>query len=261
MIKALFTAATGMTAQSTSIDTVANNLANINTNGFKRNHLDFQDLLYVSEVSPGAVAAQGQQVPAGLQVGSGVRVAGTPKIFTQGSLVNTGNTYDVAIEGQGFIQVTMPNGDTRYTRDGALRINPSGSLVTSDGFPISPQITISPDAVSVSIGSDGTVSTGTAGGGTTQVGQLTLVRFPNPTGLSAEGRNLFSESASSGAAITATPGQNGTGLLRQGFLERSNVEAVTELVNLILAQRAFEFNTRSIQSADQMLSRASQINT
>ncbi len=259
MIRAMYTAATGMSAQSTSIDTVANNLANINTNGFKRNHLDFQDLLYVNEVSPGAAAAQGQQVPAGLQVGSGVRVAGTPKIFTQGSPVNTGNSYDIAIEGPGFLQVSMPNGDTRYTRDGALRINATGSLVTSDGFNISPQITVPQDATSVSIGSDGTVSVGAAGGGTTQVGQLTLVRFPNPAGLSAEGRNLFAESASSGSPITATPGQNGAGLLRQGFLERSNVEAVTELVNLILAQRAFEFNTRSIQSADQMLSRVTQI--
>ncbi|MBY0229447.1 MAG: flagellar basal-body rod protein FlgG [Gemmataceae bacterium] len=258
MIKALFTASTGLNAQSTSIDTVANNLANVNTNGFKRNHLDFQDLIYVNEVSPGA--AQGQDPPSGLQVGSGVRVAGTPKIFTQGSLITTGNNYDLAIEGQGFLQVSLPNGSTAYTRDGALRINSQGSLVTSDGFPIQPQLNVSSDILSISVAPDGTISGTNATGAKSNVGQLTLVRFSNPAGLSAEGRNLFTETASSGSPITGTPGQNGTGLLRQGVLERSNVEAVTELVNLILAQRAFEFNTRSIQSADQMLSRISQMN-
>ncbi len=261
MIRAMFTASTGMNAQSTQIDTISNNLANVNTNGFKRNQIDFQDLLYVNEVSPGAVATQGQQVPSGLQIGSGVRVSGTPKSFSQGSLVNTGNSLDVSINGQGFLQVTLPNGQTRYTRDGALQLNSTGNLVTADGFLITPQITIPSDAVSVSIGSDGTVSVINAGAPNASVtlGQLTLVRFPNPSGLAADGRNLFSESASSGSPIIATPGQNGTGLLQQGFLERSNVEAVTELVGLILAQRAFEFNMRSIQSADQMLSRLAQL--
>lgn len=256
MIKALFTSATGMNAQSTNVDVTANNLANINTNGFKRVQADFQDLLYVSEVQPGGAAAQGQQVPTGLQVGSGVRVAGTTKIYTQGGLVNTGNTLDVAIEGEGFFQIALPSGETRYTRDGALRLNANGNLVTSDGFLIQPQISIPQDAVSISIGADGTLSVVNAGAGNApvQLGQLTLVRFPNPAGLSAEGRNLMSETASSGSPIIATPGQSGTGLIRQGFLERANVEAVTELVNLILAQRAFEFNTRAVRTADEMLS-------
>lgn len=252
MIKALFTSATGMNAQSTVIDNTANNLANVNTNGFKRGQADFQDLLYVNQRTPGADAAQGLQVPTGLQIGSGARVAGITKVFTTGSLVNTQNQNDVAIEGEGFFQVSMPNGDLRYTRDGALRINSVGNLVTSDGFLLNPQLTIPPQATAVSIAADGTVSVTTAGV-TNQIGQLTLVRFQNSAGLSAEGRNLLAESASSGAPVIATPGQNGAGLLRQGFLERSNVDVVTELVNLIVAQRAYEFNTRAIRSSDAML--------
>jgi flagellar basal-body rod protein FlgG len=167
---------------------------------------------------------------------------------------------DIFIEGDGFLQVSLPNGDIRYTRDGALRLNATGNLVTSDGFMISPQITIPPEAQSIMIASDGTVSVMTAGSPTpTTVGQLTLARFPNPAGLSAQGRNLFAETASSGAPTTATPGLNGTGMIRQGMLERSNVDVVAELVNLILAQRAYEFNTRSIRTADNMLSETSQL--
>jgi flagellar basal-body rod protein FlgG len=255
-IKALFTSATGMNAQSFALDTTANNLANINTTGFKRNQADFQDLIYVSRVTPGSQAAQGQQVPTGVQVGSGVRISGTSKIFDEGSLVNTNNPLDVAIEGQGFLQIILPNGERRYTRDGALALNTNGNLVNQDGFLVDPQITIPQDAVSISVGADGTVSVINAGAANASVslGQLTLVRFPNPAGLSAEGRNLFSETASSGAPIIATPGQSGTGLLRQGFLERSNVDAVTELINLIVAQRAFEFNSRAVRAADEVLS-------
>jgi flagellar basal-body rod protein FlgG len=253
MIRALFTSATGLNAQATVIDNTANNLANVNTNGFKKGQADFQDLIYVNERTPGAEAAQGQQVPTGLQIGSGVRVAGITKVFTQGGLVNTQNPMDIAIEGQGFLQVLMPNGDTRYTRDGALRLNPQGNLVTSDGFLVTPQVTIPQDAVNVSVGADGTVSVTNAQGASSNAGQLTLVRFSNPAGLSAEGRNLFTESTSSGPPLTATPGVNGIGLIRQGFLERSNVDAVTELIGLILAQRAYEFNTRSVRTADNML--------
>jgi flagellar basal-body rod protein FlgG len=261
MIKALFTASTGLNAQSTNVDVIANNLANINTNGFKRNQANFQDLIYVNEVNPGAVAAQGQQSPTGIQLGSGARVAGTPKLFTQGALVNTGNPLDIAIQGQGFLQITLPNGELRYTRDGSLQLNNNGNLVTSDGFLIQPQITIPQTAVSISVGADGTVSVINAGAPNASVtlGQLTLVRFPNQAGLNAEGRNLFSETASSGAPIIATAGQNGTGLLQQAFLERSNVDAVGELVNLILAQRAFEFNTRSVRASDEMLASATQL--
>jgi flagellar basal-body rod protein FlgG len=261
MIKALFTGATGLNAQSTNIDVISNNLANINTNAYKRNSVNFQDLIYVNETVPGGVAAQGQQAPSGLQIGSGARVESTAKTFTQGALVNTGNPLDVAVEGQGFFQILLPNGEARFTRDGAFQINANGNLVTADGFLIQPQITIPQDAVSISIGSDGTVSVINAGAPNASVtlGQLTLVRFPNSQGLNAEGRNLYSETASSGAPIIATPGQNGTGLLRQAFLERSNVEAVTELINLILAQRAFEFNTRSIRAADEMLASATSL--
>jgi flagellar basal-body rod protein FlgG len=255
MFKALYTSATGMNAQQIVVDNTSNNLANVSTTGFKKGQAAFQDLLYVTERVPGSEAAQGLQVPTGLQIGSGARVNGITKIFTSGALINTSNTYDVAIEGQGFLQVTLPNGETRYTRDGSLNINPVGNLTTSDGFLLQPQVTIPQEAVSVSIGSDGTISVVNAGATNTStiLGQLTLVRFPNPAGLSAEGRNLLAETASSGAPITATPGLNGTGLIRQGFLERSNVDAVTELVSLIVAQRAYEFNTRALRTADTML--------
>jgi flagellar basal-body rod protein FlgG len=255
MIKALFTSATGMNAQTTVIDNTSNNLANVNTNGFKKGQADFQDLIYVNERTPGAEAAQGLQVPKGLQVGSGSRVASITKVFTQGALNNTENPLDISIEGQGFLQVTLPNGELRYTRDGALRLNSQGNLVTTDGFLLSPPITIPQDAVSVSIGSDGTISVINAGApqASAIVGQLQLTRFANPAGLSAEGRNLFTESASSGPPILATPGLNGTGLIRQGFQERSNVDPVTELISLILAQRAYEFNTRAVRTADNML--------
>jgi flagellar basal-body rod protein FlgG len=253
MIRALYTSATGMNAQATSIDNTANNLANVNTNGFKKGQADFQDLIYTNERTPGADAAQGLQVPTGLQIGHGARVAGITKVFTQGTLVNTQNQYDLAIEGQGFLQVLMPNGETRFTRDGALRLNPQGNFVTTDGFLITPQVTIPQDAVNTAIGADGTVTVTNPQGQSAIVGQLTLVRFPNPAGLSAEGRNLFTESASSGPPLVSTPGVNGVGLIRQGMLERSNVDAVTELIGLILAQRAYEFNTRSIRTADNML--------
>ncbi|MCU0704066.1 MAG: flagellar basal-body rod protein FlgG [Fimbriiglobus sp.] len=253
MIRALYTSATGMNVQATTIDNTANNLANVNTNGFKKGQADFQDLIYTDERSPGGDAAQGLQLPTGLQIGHGARVASITKVFTPGTLFVTGNPYDLAIDGQGFLQVLMPNGETRYTRDGALRLNPQGNLVTTDGFLVTPQVTIPQDAVSTIIGADGTVAVKNAQGQTSTVGQLTLVRFPNPAGLSAEGRNLYTESASSGPPLVATPGVNGTGLIRQSTLERSNVDPVTELVTLILAQRAYEFNTRSVRTADNMM--------
>lgn len=187
-------------------------------------------------------------------------MAGIGKIFTQGALVNTQNPFDVAIEGDGFFQVTLPSGETRYTRDGALRVNSTGTLVTSDGFQITPQITIPQSALNVTIGPDGTVTATTAGAtAPTQLGQITLVRFQNPSGLSAQGRNQFAETPSSGAPVTATPGQNGIGLVQQGFLERSNVDVVTELVGLITAQRAYEFNTRAVRTADNMLSSTTEL--
>lgn len=254
MIRSLYTSATGLNAQQTVVDNTANNIANVNTNGFKKGQADFQDLLYITERVPGADAAQGLQVPTGVQVGNGVRIAGITKVFTQGSIIPTGNPQDIAIQGDGFFSITLPNGDTRYTRDGAFRRNATGNLVTNDGFLLNPQITIPADATQLIVGVDGTVSV-TVPGSTTPspVGQIALTRFPNPSGLSAEGRNLFAETPSSGAATAATPGQGGTGTLVQSALERSNVDIVTELVNLILAQRAYEFNTRAIQTADNML--------
>lgn len=260
MIRAMYTSATGMNAQQTVIDNTANNLANVNTTGFKRGQANFQDLIYSTERVPGSDIAQGLQVPTGIQIGHGVRVAGITKQFTPGSLVKTGNPLDVAIQGDGFLKVTLPNGEARFTRDGALRINATGTLVTSEGYQLDPSLTIPTDAIEVSIGTDGTVSARVAGSSTpTNVGTLQLTRFPNPAGLSAEGQNLFAESASSGAGTPGTPGQNGAGRIMGGFLEMSNVEVVSELVNLILAQRAYEFNTRAIRTSDNMLGETSQL--
>lgn len=260
MIKALFTSATGMNAQQLVVDNTANNLANVNTTGFKRSQMDFQDLIYVTQRSPGAASAQGLEVPTGLQIGSGVRVAGSTKLFSEGSLDLTGNPYDMAIEGEGFFKITLPSGDIRYSRDGAFRSNSKGELVTADGFFLDPKITIPQNALSVGIGTDGTVSVITAGTTTpTELGKIPLVRFANPTGLSSEGRNLYAETAASGTPRELTAGTEGAGMIRQGFLERSNVEVVKELVNLILAQRAYEFNTRAIRTADEMLSNTTNI--
>lgn len=262
MLKALFTSATGMKAQQLTVDNTANNLANVNTTGFKKSQLGFQDLLYVTHRAAGSDSAQGLQLPTGLQIGSGVRPSSNTKIFSQGVLENTDNKLDVAIEGDGFLQINLPNGQPRYTRDGALRLNSTGNLVSTEGFQVQPQITIPQDTLSVSIGSDGTVSVLTAGSPTTTttLGQLTLIRFPNPTGLSSEGGNLYSETSSSGSPITGTPGNDGFGTLRQGYLERSNVEVVSELVNLILAQRAYEINSRAIKAGDEMLQTSNNIN-
>jgi flagellar basal-body rod protein FlgG len=255
MIKALFTSATGMNAQQTVVDTTSNNLANVNTTGFKRMQPEFQDLLYVTQRQPGSTASQGLPLPTGLQLGSGVAISGNMKIFTPGTLNSTNNPYNVAIDGDGFFQVTQPNGQLYYTRDGNFNLNSNGNLVTADGFLISPQLTIPQNALSVSIGTDGTVSVTTPGStAPTQVGQLTVVRFQNPAGLNSEGRNLYSQTQSSGQPIQTTAGQQGAGLIRQGYLEGSNVDVVAEMVNLIVAQRAYEFNTKAITTADQMLS-------
>ena len=256
MIRAFHTSATGMNAQQLVLDNTANNLANVNTTGFKRSQVDFQDLIYSTLRQPGSESVQGQQLPTGLQIGHGVRVAGNTRLFTEGTLENTGNSLDVAIEGNGFFQISAPSGGFRYTRDGAFRVNANGELVTSDGYFVEPRISFPQDTLSISVGNDGTVSVITAGSPNTSqvVGKLTVSRFANPAGLSAEGRNLFAETPASGTSTVATPGQNGTGLLRGGFLEKSNVEVVQELVNLIQAQRAYEFNTKAIKVADEMLS-------
>jgi flagellar basal-body rod protein FlgG len=242
MLRAFSTAATGMEAQQKMVDMTANNLANINTTGFKRSQINFQDLLYVKLREPGAEVVSGIISPSGIEIGSGVRVASTVKVFTAGELQNTNRPLDIAIMGEGFLQVSLPNGDARYSRDGALQINAEGQLVNTTGYAIEPAISIPTDAVSVDIGKDGGVNVTDSAGTISVVGNIQLVRFPNPSGLSSEGDNLLAETGASGTATTGNPGDSGFGTLQSGFLEKSNVQMITELVDLITAQRAYETN-------------------
>ncbi len=259
MLRAFSTAATGMTAQQMMVDVTANNLANINTTGFKRSQVDFQDLLYIKIKQPGTEVSSGIKSPGGMEVGSGVRVASTVKVFTPGELVNTGRPLDIAITGDGFLQVSMPDGSIRYTRDGALQQGPEGQLVTTTGYFIEPAITIPTDAVAVNVEKDGSINVATTSGTQSVVGTIQLVRFPNPSGLSSEGDNLLAETEASGAPTVGTAGENGFGSIQARFLEKSNVQIVTELVNLIAAQRAYEINSRAIRAGDEMLRKAIQI--
>ncbi len=260
MIRALYTAATGMEAQQLNIDVIANNLANVSTAGFKKSRADFQDLLYQTLKEPGGLATGTTQVPTGIQVGLGVRPAAVERVHLQGDFDQTTNPLDMAIEGDGFFQVTLPDGNTAYTRAGAFKLDSTGSVVTSEGDALSPQITIPQGAESISIGNDGTVSVTLAGQtAPSQVGQIQTVRFANPAGLRAEGRNLFRETETSGTPQLGTPGQDGLGQLAQGFLEGSNVSVVEELVAMITGQRAYEINSRAITAADEMLRTASSL--
>ncbi len=256
MQRSLFTGATGMTAQQLNLDVIANNLANVNTTAFKRSRVDFQDLLYQTLRAPGSVSAQGLEVPSGIQLGHGVGVASVTKLFLQGSFAQTGNTLDVAIEGDGFFQITLPNGDIGYTRDGSFKLNRDGTIVTADGFPLEPEITIPEDAINVTIGTDGTVSVTLSDSTTDELDQIELARFINPAGLLSQGRNLFRESEASGDPILSDPGEEGAGTLRQGYLESSNVSVVDEIVQLIITQRAFEVNSSVIRTSDEMLQTA-----
>ncbi len=260
MIRSLWISKTGMDAQQTQMDVISNNLANVGTTGFKRSRAVFEDLLYQTIRQPGAASSQQTQLPTGLQVGTGVRPVATAKVFSQGALQASGNPLDIAINGQGFLQVQMPDGTTGYTRDGNLRMDQQGQVVTSNGFPILPAITIPPGAQTITIGQDGTISVATAGTtAPTQVGTLQLVNFVNPAGLQAIGQNLFTETAASGTPNAGTPGTNGLGLLNQGFVETSNVNVVEELVSMIQTQRAYEINSKAIQTSDQMLQKLSQL--
>jgi flagellar basal-body rod protein FlgG len=259
MLRAFSTAATGMTGQQMMVDVIANNLANVNTTGFKRSQINFQDLLYVELKEAGTEIASGINSPSGLEIGSGVHAASTVKVFTPGELQSTNNPLDIAISGEGFLQVSMPNGDLRYTRDGSLQINANGELVTTSGYTIEPAISIPTDASSVSIEKDGGVNVTDSSGTQSVVGTIQLARFPNSSGLSSEGDNLFSETEASGTPITGTAGENGFGTIQSGFLEKSNVQMVTELVNLITAQRAYEINSRAIRAGDDMLRTANGI--
>jgi flagellar basal-body rod protein FlgG len=258
MLRAFSTAATGMTAQQMLVDVIANNLANINTNGFKRSQINFQDLLYVKMSEPGEEISSGIRTPSGTEIGSGVRLAATMKVFTPGEVQHTGRKLDVAIRGDGFLQVSLPDGTIKYTRDGALQINVNGELVTATGYAIEPSISIPSDWESIGIGPDGSVNV-TSSGAMSVVGTLQLARFLNPSGLSSEGDNLLAETEASGTATTGDAGADGFGTFQSGFLEKSNVQMVSELVNLITAQRAYETNSRTIRAGDDMLRTANQI--
>ncbi len=259
MMKALYTSATGMKAHQFLLDVISNNLANVNTTGYKRVQANFQDLLYDKIVPAGSESAQGVVNPTGLQVGSGVRVVSTNKVYSQGVPENTGRAFDLAIQGNGFFQVTHPDGSVVYTRDGTFRLNSNGELVTSEGLSLQPAITVSSDSIGVSVGSDGTVSSQSSDGSSQSLGQITLATFPNSAGLESMGRNLLRETTASGAPVTGTAGQNGIGEVMQGFRENSNVEVVTELVNLIVAQRAYETSSRAIKASDDMLQTTNRI--
>jgi flagellar basal-body rod protein FlgG len=254
MIRSLWTSATGMQAQALNLDVISNNLANVNTSGFKKSRAEFQDLLYETLISAGTPSASDSELPSGIQIGHGTRPVAVLKIFTQGDMENTKNELDLAIEGDGFFQVRLPNGETAYTRCGAFKVDSGGRIVTADGFPLEPEITIPPDAVSISVGMDGTVSVLEAGESTpSEVGTIELARFINPAGLLSMGKNLFATTDASGDEITGNAGEDGFGTIAQGFLEMSNVSVVDEMVNMITAQRAYEVNSKSIQTSDEML--------
>ncbi len=260
-MKALSIAATGMTAQSTRVDVISNNLANMNTTGFNARRAEFADLHYQQATRPGTInAADGTVVPTGVQIGLGVRAASVTVMTAQGSLSPTGGDLDLAIDGNGYLEVTLPSGLSAYTRDGGLKRSPDGQMVTSDGYPVVPDITIPPDARSVAINADGEVYAYFADRIEPELlGQLTLVSFVNEKGLEAIGSNLFLETAASGGPNVSIPGTDGLGTLRQGYLEDSSVDAVRELTDLIEAQRGYELNAKVITAADQMLAATTQI--
>jgi flagellar basal-body rod protein FlgG len=249
-----------MQAQNLNIDVIANNLANVNTAGFKKSRADFQDLLYESLTAPGVSSSEATEVPTGIQVGHGTRPAATQKLFIQGDLEKTQNTFDMAIEGAGFFQILQPNGEVAYTRAGTFKIDSEGRIVTSDGFLLEPEISIPGDAVTVNIGTDGTVSVLLPDSSeAVDVGNIELSRFTNPAGLNSIGRNLYLPTTSSGDANLGTPGEDGLGTIAQGYVEMSNVNVVDEMVNMITAQRAYEINSKAIQAADEMLQMANNV--
>lgn len=257
MIRALWTASTGMEAQQLNIDIISHNLANVNTTGFKKSRADYQDLLYQEMKSAGASSSSSTMVPTGIQVGQGVRTVSTEKIFTQGNFKQTENPLDVAIEGEGFFQVTKPDGQVAYTRTGEFKVDSDGRLVTSDGYLVEPQVSLPADALAITISADGIVSVTQPNMAVpTQVGNIELARFVNPSGLQPMGKNLYLPTAASGDAATGTPGSEGFGTLSQAFLEMSNVSVVEEMVSMIAAQRAYEINSKSIQTTDEMLQTA-----
>jgi len=260
MLNSLWTAKSGMEAQQAQLDAISHNLANSATNGYKRSHVVFEDLMYQNLRQAGSNSSEQTTLPTGYQVGLGTRAVASSRSFSQGNLQQTGNTLDVAVRGQGFFEIQMPDGTTGYTRDGSFQVNPQGQLVTNNGYTVQPGITIPANAQSVTIGNDGTVSVTVPGQTAPQtVGTMQLVSFINPAGLEPKGQNLFTETAASGTPNTGTPGLNGLGQLQQGFVETSNVNPVEELVNMIQTQRAYELNSKAITTSDQMLQKLSQL--
>ncbi|MBI1905605.1 MAG: flagellar basal-body rod protein FlgG [Rhodocyclales bacterium] len=260
MIRSLWIARTGLDAQQSQLDVISNNIANVGTNGFKRSRAVFEDLLYQTLRQPGAQNTQTNRIGSGLQIGTGTRMVATENIHTQGNLQQTGNPLDMAVQGKGLFQVTLPDGSAAYTRDGVFQLDSQGQMATASGYPLEPAIIIPADAENITIGKDGTVSVLQAGQTTpTVVGNIQLATFTNPGGLSNQGENLYKETASSGVATPATPGTNGAGVINQGYVETSNVNVAEELVSMITTQRAYELNSRAIQTSDTMLGRLTQL--
>lgn len=260
MMRALSTAATGMDAQQTRLDVTANNIANVSTPGFKKSRVEFEDLMYQVSRAPGSATSSGTETPTGTEVGVGVHAAGTERMHTQGDVRETGNPLDVMIEGDGFFQITLPSGETAYTRNGSFKLDVDGRVVTTEGHLLAGDIQIPPDTEQVTIAADGTVTAKLAGEVVPiEAGRIELATFVNPGGLQASGHNLFRETVASGQAITGAPGENGSGTLERGMLEMSNVKVVEEMVDLISGQRAYEVNARVIKAADEMLQQASNL--
>ena len=255
-----YAATTGLLSRTQALDTIANNLANVNTTGFKKSRADFQDLIYQNLKSTGSPATNATQVPTGIQIGLGSRLAAVTKIFTPGDFTQTGNELDIAIEGDGFFPITLPDGTVGYSKAGAFKRDSTGQIVTSDGNPLSPSITIPTTATKINIGSDGTVSVQVAGqSATTTVGNIQLAIFSNPAGLSSQGKNIYLPTDASGTATTGTPGTNGAGTISQGLLEMSNVNVAEEMVNMIVGQRAYEINSKAVTTSDEMLQTANNL--
>lgn len=253
MIKAMRTAASGMYAQQLNVDTIANNLANVNTAGYKKSKVEFQDVFYQRLRAAGSASAAGTNVAVGLEVGYGVKPVATQRSFTQGTLAQTGNPLDLSIEGKGFFQVTLPDGTAGYTRDGSFKLSADGQLVTTDGYFVQPNVTIPADGEYINVSSDGVISVRVSGDPEPQeIGQIELAKFVNPSGLEAIGHNLYIETTASGAALLGNPSLEGFGGINQGYLEMSNVEIVDEMVNMIIAQRAYEINSKAIKTAEEM---------
>lgn len=254
MIRALYTAASGMAAQQANIDNVAHNLANVNTTGYKKTRMEFEDLVYQQSKAAGSPTSTSGEAPVGLEIGLGTKPVATARDFSTGNLRSTSNPLDLAVQGRGFLQVSMPDGAVGYTRSGALHLSAEGAVVTADGYPLEPAITIPPNATSISISRDGIVSVAIAGqSAPQQVGTIELASFQNPAGLEGAGSNLYRVTTASGEPTTGVPGSDGMGTITQGFLEESNVSVVEEMVNMILGQRAYEANSRVVKAADEML--------